>query len=78
MFKFYKLNHAKKSGVIQILEYYYILNWKIKGDKMKNSVKNRDGNVLMAMRREISLSTRTTRDKTKYSRKEKHKLKLYA
>lgn len=37
----------------------------------------RDENVLAYCRREISLSTRMTRDKTKYTRKQKHKLKLY-
>lgn len=33
--------------------------------------------VLASYKREISLNTRTSKDKTKYSRKEKHKGKLY-
>lgn len=37
----------------------------------------RDENVLAYCRREISLGTRMTRDKTKYTRKQKHKTKLY-
>ncbi|EPZ8781571.1 hypothetical protein ACXX9G_001906 [Campylobacter jejuni] len=38
----------------------------------------RDVIVLASYRREISLNTRMSKDKTKYSRKEKHKKAYYA
>ena len=41
-------------------------------------VKKRDGNVQAAIRREISLATRVSKDKSKFSRKIKHKNKIYA
>ncbi|WP_275944632.1 hypothetical protein [Campylobacter concisus] len=36
-------------------------------------MKKRDQNILSHIRREISLSTRVKKDKSKYSRKLKHK-----
>jgi len=54
----------------------------IKGNKMRKiktttntTVKrtNRDGNIQMHLTGQISLSTRTIKDKTKYTRKEKHR-----
>lgn len=44
---------------------------------MKTKITQRDGAVLASYRREISLQTRMSKDKTKYSRKEKHKARLY-
>ncbi len=41
-------------------------------------VKKRDGHIQAAIRREISLSTRVSKDKTKFTRKIKHKNKIYA
>lgn len=41
-------------------------------------IKKRDGNVQAAIRREISLFTRVSKDKSKFSRKIKHKNKIYA
>jgi hypothetical protein len=39
----------------------------------KKTIKKRDLNVLASFKREISLQTKTIPDKTKYSRKNKHK-----
>ena len=36
------------------------------------SLKSRDGNILKSYKREISLQTKSIKDKTKYSRTEKH------
>ena len=38
----------------------------------------RDGNIVLATKREISLQTRVCKDKSKFSRKIKHKNKIYA
>lgn len=46
---------------------------KTKGDTMK--VLKRDTAIQANYRREISLQTRIVRDKTKYSRKQKHKIR---
>ena len=48
---------------------------KVAGGKV---FKKRDFSFLAAAHREISLSTRADRDRTKYSRKIKHKNKIYA
>lgn len=39
--------------------------------------KQRDGNIQKAYSKEINLSTRVVPDKTKYTRKKKHKRKNY-
>lgn len=36
-------------------------------------MKSRDKNIYKSYQREINLQTKTVKDKTKYSRKEKHK-----
>ena len=40
---------------------------------MKKKVKSRDFNIVMCATGSINLGTRTVKDKTKYTRKEKHK-----
>lgn len=47
---------------------------KQKGDTMRNGIK-RDMAVQANYRREISLQTRVVRDRTKYTRKVKHKIR---
>ena len=45
-----------------------------KQSNKSNKPKDRDGNVLLNYKREIiSLQTKSIQDKTKYTRKEKHK-----
>lgn len=45
-----------------------------KQSNKSNKPKDRDGNVLLNYKREIiSLQTKSIKDKTKYTRKEKHK-----
>ncbi|MCR2060471.1 hypothetical protein [Campylobacter helveticus] len=39
--------------------------------------KQRNVAVLASYKRELSLNTRVSKDKSKYSRKEKHKARLY-
>jgi len=39
----------------------------------KNIVKKRDTNILKSIQREINMNTKVVSDKTKYSRKKKHK-----
>ena len=44
-----------------------------KKNKTKNLKKTRDLNILLSIKGEISLGTKSIPDKKKYSRKEKHK-----
>lgn len=41
-------------------------------------MRKRDKNVELAFKREINLSTRVSKDKSKFTRKIKHKNKIYA
>ena len=45
----------------------------VKNKNNTNKPKDRDGNVLKSYKREICLQTKSIKDKTKYTRKEKHK-----
>lgn len=45
--------------------------------KTSNVIIQRDVNIFKCSTGELNLQTRTKEDKTKYSRKEKHKSKLY-
>lgn len=45
--------------------------------KSQNTVIPRDGNIFKCSTGELNLSTRVKEDRTKYSRKEKHKAKHY-
>ncbi|WP_185906691.1 MULTISPECIES: hypothetical protein [unclassified Campylobacter] len=45
---------------------------------MKTRFTQRDNNIELAFKREISLHTRVSKDKSKFSRKIKHKNKIYA
>ena len=45
--------------------------------KKPKKVKERDLNILKSVQREINLNTRSVPDKSKYSRKTKHKAKQH-
>jgi len=42
----------------------------------KNVILTRDNNILLSQKREISLITKTVKDKKKYTRKSKYKNKI--